>query len=354
MPDSSISNLVYKLATLRKKKQDNQMDLEHNNYVVSQDWLPREPSPALFESNPVASSSNLKTDSWGAQAYNAEKKRRATVAEIGTKCGLSDEASDFQIPGPPFQFGNSYFMNICESCGATHDGLYGSGRFCSKHCAKRVGARCKWNMVKGSQSQSKDTFPYLQDSNTEKKILSDLKLQEDTKTWIRGDPLHRLCYLAENEKKLLALENDAKLEMEKKIKKRLYKYQLWLLEQQKNCNIVDNLQQEAESAFLSEMKDSTMPDNERVLGDIIPSKAWQWNETPLTASLTSSCDDLHMKQFQEHSDCSVRNLLNYPFDSSRGSPCSSDEQCELPPFTTLEKAAEEGDREFALRKCYRR
>lgn len=27
-------------------------------------------------------------------------------------------------------------MNICESCGIKHDGSYGSGRFCSKECAR--------------------------------------------------------------------------------------------------------------------------------------------------------------------------------------------------------------------------
>lgn len=32
----------------------------------------------------------------------------------------------------------------CEGCAAAHSGTYGSGRFCSATCAKKVGARHKW------------------------------------------------------------------------------------------------------------------------------------------------------------------------------------------------------------------
>ena len=35
---------------------------------------------------------------------------------------------------------------ICENCGKDHDGSYGSGRFCSKHC------RCAFNGSKASHS----------------------------------------------------------------------------------------------------------------------------------------------------------------------------------------------------------
>lgn len=33
---------------------------------------------------------------------------------------------------------------VCESCDVGHAGTYGSGRFCSAACAKKVGARTKW------------------------------------------------------------------------------------------------------------------------------------------------------------------------------------------------------------------
>jgi len=32
----------------------------------------------------------------------------------------------------------------CEYCSSVHDGTYGSGRFCSVHCARRVAASRKW------------------------------------------------------------------------------------------------------------------------------------------------------------------------------------------------------------------
>lgn len=38
----------------------------------------------------------------------------------------------------------------CESCGAPHDGTYGSARFCSSTCAKKVGAKIKWGLMNNS------------------------------------------------------------------------------------------------------------------------------------------------------------------------------------------------------------
>lgn len=32
-------------------------------------------------------------------------------------------------------------MFICENCGKTHNGLYGSGRFCSEYCAKSYSSK---------------------------------------------------------------------------------------------------------------------------------------------------------------------------------------------------------------------
>lgn len=34
--------------------------------------------------------------------------------------------------------------SLCEACGISHDRTYGSGRFCSVHCARRIAASRKW------------------------------------------------------------------------------------------------------------------------------------------------------------------------------------------------------------------
>lgn len=45
-------------------------------------------------------------------------------------------------PTPPTS--SVALTRVCESCAVTHAGTYGSGRFCSAACAKKVGARTKW------------------------------------------------------------------------------------------------------------------------------------------------------------------------------------------------------------------
>ena len=41
---------------------------------------------------------------------------------------------------------------ICENCGKEHDGSYGSGRFCSKSCARSFSTK---NIIKGQQKEAK-------------------------------------------------------------------------------------------------------------------------------------------------------------------------------------------------------
>ncbi|GJQ09472.1 hypothetical protein GpartN1_g3739.t1 [Galdieria partita] len=347
MPDASVSSLVYKLATLQKK---NQRDADQNCTTVSQGRLPREPSPALLESNPYTSHNNSKANSWSTLTYNSERKRRATLPDF------LEEATTATITGTP-NYGSSWFMNICESCGAVHDGLYGSGRFCSKHCAKGVGARCKWNMVKANTSHSKEEYQYVSEANTEKRTSESGKTLQDTKAVNSCDPLRRLCLLAENEKKLLASEDESKPEMETKLKKRLYKYQLWLLEQQRNCYVVDNLPKGTDCVSVV-IDDSQELEKDASDRNLPHSKASQWSEGPVRTNLstTSSYEEPTIGIIQEHGEFSVQNLLNNPTESFESSSCTSlhDRQWRLPPFTTLEKAAEQGDRKFALRKWNRR
>lgn len=37
---------------------------------------------------------------------------------------------------------------ICENCGKEHDGSYGSGRFCSKECARSYSSKQNKNELK--------------------------------------------------------------------------------------------------------------------------------------------------------------------------------------------------------------
>eukprot|EP00168_Porphyra_purpurea_P002807 TRINITY_DN1327_c0_g1_i5.p1 TRINITY_DN1327_c0_g1~~TRINITY_DN1327_c0_g1_i5.p1 ORF type:complete len:387 (-),score=57.26 TRINITY_DN1327_c0_g1_i5:307-1467(-) len=45
-------------------------------------------------------------------------------------------------------------MGACESCGTAHDRTYGSGRFCSVHCARRVAAGRKWANQRSAQKRA--------------------------------------------------------------------------------------------------------------------------------------------------------------------------------------------------------
>ena len=39
-------------------------------------------------------------------------------------------------------------MKVCENCGKEHDGSYGSGRFCSKECARSYSSKQNKNELK--------------------------------------------------------------------------------------------------------------------------------------------------------------------------------------------------------------
>jgi len=48
---------------------------------------------------------------------------------------------------------------ICESCGKEHDGSYGSGRFCSKHCSHvYVGKQTKHHVCNWPKNKSKAPY----------------------------------------------------------------------------------------------------------------------------------------------------------------------------------------------------
>lgn len=47
----------------------------------------------------------------------------------------------------------------CESCGIRHDRSYGSGRFCSVHCARRVGASRKWEKQRNLRRCTETNLP---------------------------------------------------------------------------------------------------------------------------------------------------------------------------------------------------
>lgn len=58
-------------------------------------------------------------------------------------------ASPPSVPPPPVQTPSPTSLSPtstrkCEGCAVPHTGTYGSGRFCSANCAKKVGARHKW------------------------------------------------------------------------------------------------------------------------------------------------------------------------------------------------------------------
>jgi len=54
---------------------------------------------------------------------------------------------------------NRGFHNACEHCGKLHDGSYGSGRFCSVHCARRVAASRKWEKQRDAKRRAESKSP---------------------------------------------------------------------------------------------------------------------------------------------------------------------------------------------------
>lgn len=50
-------------------------------------------------------------------------------------------------------------MPICEKCGKEHDGSYGSGRFCSKECARGFSGLAKTEEAKSKLSETIKNLP---------------------------------------------------------------------------------------------------------------------------------------------------------------------------------------------------
>ncbi|KAK1867472.1 hypothetical protein I4F81_009979 [Pyropia yezoensis] len=58
------------------------------------------------------------------------------------------------IDSPAITPPSSAVTPACESCGTAHDRTYGSGRFCSVHCARRVAAGRKWANQRSAQKRA--------------------------------------------------------------------------------------------------------------------------------------------------------------------------------------------------------
>ena len=59
----------------------------------------------------------------------------------------------------------------CENCGNEHDGSYGSGRFCSKECAKAFsGKQSKGNYI-SLKDLNLDKLPYIQSFKLKKWLI---------------------------------------------------------------------------------------------------------------------------------------------------------------------------------------
>lgn len=73
---------------------------------------------------------------------------RATVLTDDTTAFAPSPSSVPPVPVPVPVISSSLSPSLsprkCEGCAAAHSGTYGSGRFCSATCAKKVGARHKW------------------------------------------------------------------------------------------------------------------------------------------------------------------------------------------------------------------
>lgn len=73
---------------------------------------------------------------------------RGTTPVRGTAAAASVVAASAGSPVAPAP------ASACESCGTAHDRTYGSGRFCSVHCARRVAAGRKWANQRSAQKRA--------------------------------------------------------------------------------------------------------------------------------------------------------------------------------------------------------
>jgi len=101
------------------------------------------PSPSCSPPPPLALPRNATVTAKDAATSSLSKSkggRRPTSAVPSP--ATSSAAADATTPAA---------TGACESCGTAHDRTYGSGRFCSVHCARRVAAGRKWANQRNAQ-----------------------------------------------------------------------------------------------------------------------------------------------------------------------------------------------------------
>ncbi|OSX69484.1 hypothetical protein BU14_1466s0002 [Porphyra umbilicalis] len=104
------------------------------------------PSPSCSPPPPLALPRNATVTAKDAATSSLSKSkggRRPTSAVPSP--ATSSAAADATTPAA---------TGACESCGTAHDRTYGSGRFCSVHCARRVAAGRKWANQRNAQKRA--------------------------------------------------------------------------------------------------------------------------------------------------------------------------------------------------------
>jgi hypothetical protein len=88
---------------------------------------------------------------------SSDEGRNRKLSLISTSCG-SDYGDQGELQEPLAGSGDAGLLQgVCERCRAVHDRSYGSGRFCSVQCARKVAAKAKWER---HRSQRRDTVPH--------------------------------------------------------------------------------------------------------------------------------------------------------------------------------------------------
>lgn len=92
---------------------------------------------------------------WAARASTTPASRRlsASLRASATIAISSNTSAAVASPTP-----HIVVSAPCESCHKLHDKSYGSGRFCSVHCARRVAATRKWEKSRSEKSKRLDAI----------------------------------------------------------------------------------------------------------------------------------------------------------------------------------------------------
>lgn len=93
---------------------------------------------------------------WAARASTTPASRRlsASLRASATMATSSNSSTAVASTAPP----HVVVSTPCESCHKLHDKSYGSGRFCSVHCARRVAATRKWDKSRSEKSKRLDAI----------------------------------------------------------------------------------------------------------------------------------------------------------------------------------------------------